>query len=175
MTKQSADIKVKKEAAQKQKIYIDNESEKVKAEAAICDQIAAEAQAQLDLATPALEEAQRSVAGLDKKAINEIKAYNNPPKEVAKVMGAVMTYLKEGTTWTDIRKVMNDPKFINRIIDFDMDPATWPKSLKWQVSSAVGSVLSKNTTKLCRLSFLSVKSSNKPKKTWRRRKQDSKN
>ena len=32
-----------------------------------------------------------------------------------------MTYLKEGTTWTDIRKVMNDPKFINRIIDFDMD------------------------------------------------------
>jgi dynein heavy chain len=121
MTKQSADIKVKKEAAQKQKIYIDNESEKVKAEAAICDQIAAEAQAQLDLATPALEEAQRSVAGLDKKAINEIKAYNNPPKEVAKVMGAVMTYLKEGTTWTDIRKVMNDPKFINRIIDFDMD------------------------------------------------------
>jgi hypothetical protein len=45
MTKQSADIKVKKEAAQKQKIYIDNESGKVKAEAAICDQIAAEAQA----------------------------------------------------------------------------------------------------------------------------------
>ena len=58
---------------------------------------------------------------MDKKAINEIKAYNNPPKEVAKVMGAVMTYLKEGTSWTDIRKVMNDPKFINRIIEFDMD------------------------------------------------------
>lgn len=121
MTKQSADIKIKKEAAQKQKVYIDAEKEKVGYEAQICDQIAAEAQAQLDLATPALEEAQKSVAGLDKKAINEIKAYNNPPKEVAKVMGAVMTYLKEGTSWTDIRKVMNDPKFINRIIEFDMD------------------------------------------------------
>ena len=58
---------------------------------------------------------------MDKKAINEIKAYNNPPKEVAKVIGAVMTYLKEGASWTDTRKVMNDPKFINRIIEFDMD------------------------------------------------------
>lgn len=70
---------------------------------------------------PALEAAKEAVAGLNKNSINEIKAYNSPPKEVGKVMGAVMTYLKEGTEWAQIKKVMNDQAFMSRILNFDMD------------------------------------------------------
>lgn len=36
-------------------------------------------------------------------------------------MAAVMTYLKEPTDWASVKKVMNDPKFMNRILEFDMD------------------------------------------------------
>ena len=70
---------------------------------------------------PALEAAKEAVAGLNKNSINEIKAYNSPPKEVGKVMAAVMTYLKEDTTWVGVKKTMNDPNFIKRIVDLDMD------------------------------------------------------
>jgi dynein heavy chain len=36
-------------------------------------------------------------------------------------MGAVMTYLGEGTEWSQIKKTMGDSQFMKRIIDFDME------------------------------------------------------
>jgi hypothetical protein len=46
---------------------------------------------------PALEQANDAVKNLNSKHISEVKAYTTPPKEVAKVMAAVMIYLKEAT------------------------------------------------------------------------------
>lgn len=48
------------------------------------------AQADLDEAMPALEEAMRALDSLNKKDISEMKSYGKPPVKVEMVMEAVM-------------------------------------------------------------------------------------
>jgi dynein heavy chain len=36
-------------------------------------------------------------------------------------MEAVMVCLKEGTSWGEAKKVLADPGFMNRLVDFDID------------------------------------------------------
>lgn len=70
-----AEINAKKTEAMKKKEFIDSESDKVTIEAKECQRISEEAKEQLDSAMPALEAATEAVKGLEKKHINEIKAY----------------------------------------------------------------------------------------------------
>jgi hypothetical protein len=66
---------------------------------------------------PILENAKRIVDSLDKNAIVEIKALNNPPPAVEMVMGCVMTMLGEkDIKWESIRNYIRDPgAFIKRV------------------------------------------------------------
>lgn len=73
---------------------------------------------------PALEAANNALEQLQKKEIAEIKAYASPPPIVGKVMEAVMVCLKEGTSWAEAKKVLADPNFMNRLVDFDKDNIT---------------------------------------------------
>jgi dynein heavy chain len=77
-----------------QKKAVEAESEKIAKEAAECDKIAADAQADLDVALPALERAMAEVDKLGKNSITELKSFTNPPKLVETVLTAVMTPLE---------------------------------------------------------------------------------
>jgi len=37
---------------------------------------------------------------------------NNPPKDVATVMAAVMVLFKKPKDWVSVKKELNDPKFV---------------------------------------------------------------
>jgi len=62
-------------------------------------QLAADAEAELKKAEPALLAAQSALELLDKKFIAEIKSFTNPPTDVATVMSAVMIVLQKDPTW----------------------------------------------------------------------------
>jgi hypothetical protein len=61
--------------ADEQKKVVEAESEKIAKEAAKCDKIAADAQADLDVALPALERAMAEVDKLEKSSITELKSF----------------------------------------------------------------------------------------------------
>lgn len=63
---------------------------KIGEEEIICKKLADVAQADLDEAMPALEEAMRALDALNKKDISEMKSYGKPPVKVEMVMEAVM-------------------------------------------------------------------------------------
>ena len=81
--------------ADEQRKQVEADSERIGKEEIECSAIAADAQADLDVALPALEKALAEVEKLDKNAISEIKAYKQPPKPVETVLSAVMIYFKE--------------------------------------------------------------------------------
>ena len=56
---------------------------------------------------------------LDKKDIGEIRGYTTPPPVVAKVCGAVMILLQEKEAWAEVKKVMGDIDFLNRLKNFN--------------------------------------------------------
>jgi dynein heavy chain len=89
----------------------------------VASAIAADAQADLDQAMPELESALKSLDSLNKGDIGEIRGYTNVPKAVALTVSAVMTVLNEKKLDWDYAKkeVLADPKFIQRLKDFDKD------------------------------------------------------
>ena len=98
--------------------------EVVNSEREIALKLRDEAQYQLNLALPALEEADEAVGSLDKKAIGEVRAYTAPPKDIRNVMAAVMTVMGRPTDWAAIKKEMADPKFMDKIKGIDKDNLT---------------------------------------------------
>lgn len=101
----------------KDKAIADEKDRIVSAEKEVVEKAAAEAKvikdeadSELAQALPILENAKRIVDSLDKNAIVEIKALNNPPAAVEMVMGCVMTMLgKKDIKWESIRNYIRDP------------------------------------------------------------------
>ena len=100
------------------------EKEKIGKEEEVTRKHAAEAQADLDKATPALDEAKRALEGLNKKDIGEIKQYASPPAHVQMVLSAVMILRKDTPDWDTAKKHMNDPAFLQQLIDYEKDALT---------------------------------------------------
>jgi dynein heavy chain len=93
------------------------EKEIVEKSAAEAKVIKDEADSELAQAIPILDNAKRIVDSLDKNAIVELKALNNPPAAVEMVMACVMTMLGEkDVKWESIRNYIRDPTaFIKRV------------------------------------------------------------
>ena len=102
--------KESKEVAIKQKV-IDVDKVRIAAETVVTLAIEDQANKELQKAMPALESANDAVSKLKKEHISEVKSMNNPPKDVATVMAAVMTFLRKGKDWVSVKKELNDPKF----------------------------------------------------------------
>jgi dynein heavy chain len=85
--------------ADDQKKAVSARKEKISVEAAATQQLAANAQHDLDEAMPALEAAMAALDSLNKGDITEVKSYNKPPPLVALVMEGVMTLRKQKTDW----------------------------------------------------------------------------
>lgn len=73
---------------------------------------------------PALEEAQKSVQGVTKKDLNELRQFANPPKNVKMTLEAVIVLvrgLKVAPSWPEIKQELRKDEFIPNVISFDKD------------------------------------------------------
>jgi len=84
--------------------------------------IQADAQKDLDIAMPALESALKSLDALDKKDLQEMKAFTKPPPLVMMTLEAVNILLGEKPDWDTAKKVtLNDSKLIDKLKAYDKD------------------------------------------------------
>ena len=90
-------------------------------EARRVQEIANDAQRDLDQALPALLAANEDLNTLDKSDIAEIRVYTKPPGMVMTVMAAVCLVLDEKTDWANTKQVLSDPSFLKRLINFDKE------------------------------------------------------
>mmetsp|Transcript_8855 Transcript_8855/g.26550 ORF Transcript_8855/g.26550 Transcript_8855/m.26550 type:complete len:1938 (-) Transcript_8855:1349-7162(-) len=124
--------------ADEQRKQVEGDSERIGKEEIECKAIADDAEAELNVALPALEKAMAEVQKLDKSAISEVKAYKSPPKQVETVLAAVMILFTKQTDWNTAKKVLGEANFLQSIKSYDKDnvsPATM-KKIKGYVSHA---------------------------------------
>lgn len=107
--------------ADEQQVIIEAQRIKIGKETVETQQLAAEADAELKKAEPALDAAQAAIAMLDKKYIAEIKSFNTPPPDVATVMNAVMIVLGKEPSWVVAKKELADSNFIKKVMDYDKE------------------------------------------------------
>lgn len=107
--------------ADEQTVKIQEETVKISKEEEDTRQLAADAEAELKKAEPALLAAQEALEGLDKKHISEIKSFPTPPEQVATVMSAVMIVLGKDPAWPSVKKELAEPTFVKRITEFNKD------------------------------------------------------
>ena len=86
-----------------------------------CKAIADDAEAELNVALPALQKAMTEVEKLDKGAISEVKAYKSPPKQVETVLAAVMILFSKQTDWNTAKKVLGEANFLQSVKSYDKD------------------------------------------------------
>ncbi|KAF4698240.1 hypothetical protein FOZ63_002766, partial [Perkinsus olseni] len=107
-------------AAEQEKVVRADEV-RIQAETKETEVLAADAQADLDKAMPALQASEEALSKLDKKAIAEVKVYAKPPELVMKTMCAVMSVMEQPPTWAQAKLELNDVNFLHRIKTFDKD------------------------------------------------------
>ena len=110
-----------KRAADDQEKQVSAEAAKIGRDAEEANAIAAECQAGLDQAMPALNAAQAALNVLTKKDMSELKAYSKPPALVELCLKGVMTVLKKSPTWDAAKKALGDTQFLPGLINFDKD------------------------------------------------------
>ncbi|CBZ51589.1 Dynein heavy chain family protein, related [Neospora caninum Liverpool] len=81
----------------------------------------ADAQKDVDTATPALEAALASLDALDKKDLTEMKSFAKPPPLVIATMEVVNLLLGEKSDWDTARKVLSDPALMTKLKNYDKD------------------------------------------------------
>ena len=92
-------INKEKKNAGEQQVIINAKNIEVGKEKEETMTLAAEADAELKKAEPALIAAQEAIEMLDKKYIAEIKSFVTPPPDVATVMNSVMIVLGKEPSW----------------------------------------------------------------------------
>jgi dynein heavy chain len=107
--------------ADEQKAVVEADSERIGKEELVCKEIAADAEADLGKALPALEKAMAEVEKLDKGSISEVKAYSKPPPAVELVLAAVMTLFGLKTDWATAKKKISEANFLTQIKTYDKD------------------------------------------------------
>jgi dynein heavy chain len=132
------EIVSERRVADEQRKQVEGDSERIGKEEIECKAIADDAEAELNVALPALQKAMAEVEKLDKSAISEIKAYKSPPKQVETVLAAVMILFGNKTDWTTAKKVLGEANFLQSIKGYDKDnvSATIMKKIKGYVSHA---------------------------------------
>lgn len=120
------------EAADKQQAIVEADVSAANVTAGEVDQVATAVQADLDAALPAYYEALESLKSLDKKAVQEVKSFAKPPEMVSFTLEAVCVLFAKKPSWDEGKKLMNDPKFIENLLNFDKDnmEAKWISTLK---------------------------------------------
>jgi len=108
-------------SADERKKQVESQAERIMKEEVECKTIAADAEADLAFALPALEKAMIEVDKLDKGSISEVKAYASPPAAVEMVLNAVMIMFQMKPDWATAKKKISEPNFLSQIKNFDKD------------------------------------------------------
>ncbi|KAE9139210.1 Dynein heavy chain 6, axonemal [Phytophthora fragariae] len=118
--------------------------------------VQADAQKDLDVAMPALNNSIKALDSLSKNDITEVKSFAKPPEAVETVMNAVCLLFNEKQSWDSAKKILGDVNFLDKLKNFDKDniPAATLKKLSKAVSEPgmaveVVSKVSKAATSLC--------------------------
>ncbi len=109
--------------ANEQEMIVQQESENIARQTLEIRFITDQARAELDKALPELQQAEQALRNLKKEDFEQMRAYNNPPKIVAKVMDAVSVLLgeKEGD-WAQTRALLNNVRvFMDRLVNYKKD------------------------------------------------------
>jgi dynein heavy chain len=77
--------------------------------------MAADADADLQAALPALEMANEGLKNLDKQRLAEIRHYSSPPGYVDRVCYAIMIIMGKDPTWTSVKKELAAPNFLAKM------------------------------------------------------------
>lgn len=107
--------------ANKVKEVAEAEERVVSAQAAEISVIQEEAQAALDVAIPALNEAIAALDQINKDDISKIKSYPSPPTLVRFTLECICLLLQEKPDWNNIKKMLSSMGFIDRLSHFDKD------------------------------------------------------
>ena len=124
-----ANVTKEGDAAQIVKVKVEADELRVGKQAAEVKIVADDAQADLDIALPALHKALGALDKLEKSDITEIKQFNNPPEMVAVVMEAICLLLKSGKTWKDAKQLLGQMDFMDQLKTYDKDNID-PKIIK---------------------------------------------
>eukprot|EP01038_Epipyxis_sp_PR26KG_P008413 gene8413-11380_t len=149
LTQVSADQKAADEKAAIVEVDV-QEANKV---AAKVKTIKDDCQADLDEAMPAYESAVKALATLDKKSVQEMKAFTNPPEMVKFTLEAVCILLDTKPDWAESKKLLSqmdfmdvlknydkdniNPKIIKKVDKYFKDPRFLPDEIKKQSSAAM--------------------------------------
>ena len=92
-----------------------------------------ECESKLAEAMPIYKKAIAALNTLDVKDIQEMKAYNNPPKEIGMVISAVCLLMGQKETWEQGKKLMGEPKkFIDGLKNYPKEKLTPQQQRKLQ-------------------------------------------
>merc|ERR1711871_853538 len=94
--------------------------------------VADDAQADLDVAMPALNNAVKALDSLTKADITEVKAFAKPAPAVQITMEGVCIMLDEKPDWPTAKKVLGDSQFLNNLKTYDKDNIPEPTIKKLQ-------------------------------------------
>ncbi|TDH16419.1 hypothetical protein EPR50_G00020980 [Perca flavescens] len=114
-------LAVDQESADKVRKVVTEDEALAKVKAEYTQEIAADAQRDLDEALPALEGANQALNSLDKADISEIKVFTKPPDMVMTVMEAVCILLSCKPDWPNAKQLLGDANFLKRLTDYDKD------------------------------------------------------
>lgn len=116
-----AELQKEQEAVSLQEAAITAEEAALQAETKRIEQLAMQAQEELDAALPALEQAHHALDALDKSDIAEIRVYSKPPEMVMRVMGAVCVLLDKKDDWSTAKHMLADAGFLRLLMAYDKD------------------------------------------------------
>ncbi|XP_065911794.1 dynein axonemal heavy chain 6-like [Dysidea avara] len=127
-----ATLQVDQKKADEVRVVVLKDEAVAKEKAEETQQIAADAQRDLDEALPALEAANKALDALDKSDISEIRVFQKPPELVLTVMEAICILFGQRPDWGNSKQLLGDPGFLKKLIDFDKDkiPESVLKKLK---------------------------------------------
>jgi dynein heavy chain len=119
--KMVVDIMSEKRIADDQKQQVEADEQRINKEALECKAISDDAQRDLAVALPALEQAMLEVDKLDKSSISEVKAYTSPPPLVQLCLEAVMLLFHTKTDWASAKKKIGESSFLVQVKTYDKD------------------------------------------------------
>eukprot|EP01119_Soliformovum_irregulare_P017766 TRINITY_DN5330_c0_g1_i3.p1 TRINITY_DN5330_c0_g1~~TRINITY_DN5330_c0_g1_i3.p1 ORF type:complete len:3685 (-),score=1128.16 TRINITY_DN5330_c0_g1_i3:1844-12898(-) len=114
-----------REEAANTKQMVEMEESMASQEAQEAKNLAESAEAQLAEALPALEIATKSLNKISRKDVTEIKSFAAPPPGMLAVIEALCMLLgrkaKKDDYWAEARIMFNEPHFIQKLLDFNID------------------------------------------------------
>lgn len=113
-TKTAADFRIK----------VMQEEAEAKEREIIMRAIADDANCDLEVTTPSIKMAQDALKAINKNDLNELKAMTSPPPLVMFVLEAVCVLLGVKPAWDAAKKILSEPSFPKRLMDFDKGQIT---------------------------------------------------